>query len=272
MHFGLPLMEKKMNIRRSLKGTGLLLGLFFLLSVAFVACGPATSNTETSESSRKTNTDIGNEDADQEEGSEVRNTPTDSNDQSDDQLVNNPENTTGGLDIDPSTTETDEFGLIVGFTTDGHPFRGDPNAPVIIKEYSDYQCPFCSRFYDETLPAIEENQLANGDAVLVYYDFPLNNIHPQASAAANAARCAGEQSATTYWSMHNALYEGLSQWSNSNAKVIFSGYAEGIGLDVDKFEVCIAESKYEKPLRTILIPVLLWAFLELQASSSMANC
>ena len=231
-----------MDIRRSLKGNGLLLGLLFLLSVAFVACGPATANTGTSESSEENNTDIGNEDADQEEGSGVKNIAADS----DDQPAKNSDNTTAGLDIDPSATETDEKGMIVGFTTDGHPFRGDPNAPVIIKEYSDYQCPFCSRFYDETLPAIEEKQLANGDAVLVFYDFPLNNIHPQASAAANAARCAGEQSATAYWSMHNALFEGLSQWSNSNADVVFSGYAEGIGLDVGEFEACIAEGKYDK--------------------------
>ncbi|MGD2049887.1 MAG: thioredoxin domain-containing protein [Chloroflexota bacterium] len=157
-----------------------------------------------------------------------------------------------GLEIKPQKTETDENGLTVGFTTDGHAFRGDPNAKIVIKEYSDFQCPFCSRFYNETLPDIEKNQLANGVAVLVYYDFPLNNIHPQANAAANAARCAGEQGAVAFWTMHDALFENLGQWSNNDAHRVFVGYADEQGLDTNSFEACLEAGKYDEAIQADL--------------------
>lgn len=157
-----------------------------------------------------------------------------------------------GLEIEPQRTETDENGLTVGFTTDGHPFRGDPNAKIVIKEYSDFQCPFCSRFYSETLPDIEKNQLANGVAVLVFYDFPLNNLHPQANAAANAARCAGEQGAVAFWTMHDTLFENLDQWSNNDAHSVFVGYADEQGLDMTSFEACLESGKYDEAIQADL--------------------
>ena len=95
------------------------------------------------------------------------------------------------ITVAAETVETDADGIQVGFTEDGRPYRGDPNAPVLMEEYSDYQCPFCGRFFEQTFPSINNNQIANGEVLLVFYDFPLN-IHPQAEVAANAARCAGE--------------------------------------------------------------------------------
>jgi protein-disulfide isomerase len=79
----------------------------------------------------------------------------------------------------------------IGFTADGHAYRGDPNAPVVLEEFSDFQCPFCTRFSEQTMPSLDRNQIADGEVLLIYYDFPLESIHPQAFAAANAARCAG---------------------------------------------------------------------------------
>jgi protein-disulfide isomerase len=157
-----------------------------------------------------------------------------------------------GLEIDHQKTETDEEGLTVGFTVDGHAFRGDPKAKIVIKEYSDFQCPFCSRFYNETLPEIEKTQLANGVAVLVYYDFPLNNLHPQANAAANAARCAGEQGAIAFWTMHDAIFENPDQWSNDNANSVFVGYAEEQGLDTTSFSSCLEEGNYQENIQADL--------------------
>ena len=140
------------------------------------------------------------------------------------------EDSSGGLAIEPGSAESDGEGLPVGFTEDGHPYRGDPNAPVVIQEYSDYQCPFCSRFFSQTLPALMEKQIAEREAVLIYYDFPLESIHPQASAAANAARCAGEQGAASYWAMHDALFADIARWSNDNANETFSEMAKAIDL------------------------------------------
>ncbi len=148
------------------------------------------------------------------------------------------------IDIDPESIETDVNGVTVGFTTDGHPFLGDPSAPVLIEEFSDFQCPYCSRFYNQTLPDLKDNQIAAGDAVLVYYDFPLVRSHPQATAAANAARCAGEQGAANYWLMHDALFQNSGEWSSPNYADTFMNYAENIGLELAAFNQCVNDNQF----------------------------
>lgn len=100
-----------------------------------------------------------------------------------------------------------------------------------MEEYSDYQCPFCGRFFEQTFPSINNNQIANGEVLLVFYDFPLN-IHPQAEVAANAARCAGEQGAVAYWEMHDLLFSNIAEWSHSQAVTVFTGYGEELGLEM----------------------------------------
>ena len=162
------------------------------------------------------------------------------------------DSTDNGLEINPDSIETDSKGITVGFTKDGHAFRGDPNAPVVIEEYSDFQCPYCARFVSQTLPALEDNQIANGEAVLIYYDFPLNTIHPQASAAANAARCAGEQGAVAFWDMHDQLFLTVSSWSNNNADTFFTGLAGELGLNSEAFSACLEEGNYEQAIRADL--------------------
>lgn len=140
--------------------------------------------------------------------------------------------------------ERDAKGLLVGFTADGRPYRGDPDAPIIIEEFSDFQCPFCARFAAQTLPSIEENQIRNGEALLIYYDFPLSSIHPQATAAANAARCAGEQGAPAYWAMHDLLFSDIQTWGNGNATAVFATYAQDLGLDTTSFTTCVENETY----------------------------
>lgn len=151
------------------------------------------------------------------------------------------------LEVEPGTEETTADGIQAGFTKDGYPYLGDPDAPVLIEEFSDYQCPFCSRFFAQTMPSIKQNQIANGEAVLIFYDFPLTQIHPQAPAAHNAARCAGEEGAAAYWEMHDQLFAGINQWSGqANPTAIFAGYGEVIGLDATSFAACMAEGRYNE--------------------------
>ena len=135
-------------------------------------------------------------------------------------------------------------GIPVGFTDDGRPYRGDLNAPVVMEEFSDYQCPFCSRYTLQTLPALLENQIANGELLLIYHDFPLESIHPQAFGAANAARCAGEQGAESYWEMHDQLYARVQDWSISDPNPVFSAMAGELGLDTAQFDDCQTNLKY----------------------------
>lgn len=190
------------------------------------ACGAATprSDEDTSGDSRMLNP---------REGSNLLDGPADT------AVASN----TPAVNVASESVEVDASGIEVGFTAEGRPYRGNPDAPVVMEEYSDFQCPFCSRFVAQTFPSLNDNQIANGELLLVFYDFPLN-IHPQAPAAANAARCAGEQGAVAYWEMHDMLFANLAQWGNAQANSYFAGYGEALGLDMDAFNSCLEQNKY----------------------------
>ncbi|MCA9896602.1 MAG: thioredoxin domain-containing protein [Ardenticatenaceae bacterium] len=158
-------------------------------------------------------------------------------------VSNNP-----AINVADGSVELDADGIEVGFTEDGRPYRGNPNASVVMEEFSDYQCPFCGRFVAETFPSINDNQIANGQVLLIFYDFPLN-IHPQAEIAANAARCAGEQGALAYWEMHDLLFTNINQWGNNQATTYFASYGEQIGLEMEPFTSCLDENKYIEDVR-----------------------
>ena len=109
----------------------------------------------------------------------------------------------------------------------GSAVRGPVDAPVTITEFSDYQCPFCSR----AEPLIEEVLKAYPKQVkLVFKNFPLTSIHPYAMGAAQAAVAAGKQG--KYWQMHGLLFANQRELSSGKLKE----YATQIGLDVPKWE------------------------------------
>ena len=135
-----------------------------------------------------------------------------------------------------AATETDANGIPVGFTTEGRPYRGRLDAPVMMEAFSDFQCPYCGQFSEETLPSLLAGQVAGGDMVFVFYDFPLSSIHPQAAAASNAARCAGEEGAAAYWAMHDRLFADIDAWANDGAAAVFRDYAAEMGLDEAAFD------------------------------------
>ena len=95
---------------------------------------------------------------------------------------------------------------------DDDDFKGDEDAPVTIVEWSDFECPFCTRFYTETLGKLEEKYINTGKVKFVYRDFPLG-FHANAQKAAEAAECAGEQG--KYWEMHDKLFEKQAEWSEA---------------------------------------------------------
>ena len=151
-----------------------------------------------------------------------------------------------------NSPETDASGIEVGFTEDGHPYRGNPEAPVVMEEFSDYQCPYCRRFFSETLAVLGANEIASGEVVLIYYDFPLTSIHPQAMVAANAARCAGEQGAAAYWAMHDRLFANPEQWSIPDANAVFSQYGQELDLEMEPFDECLASGKHNAAIQADL--------------------
>jgi len=115
------------------------------------------------------------------------------------------------------------------------PVRGPAAAPVTLVEFSDYQCPFCKRAYDtiEQLVAAYPN-----DIRLIFMDYPLP-MHNRAAAAAEAARCAGEQG--KYWEYGQNLMKAAGDLSDDNLKQ----RATDLSLDASKFESCITSTKFE---------------------------
>jgi protein-disulfide isomerase len=109
---------------------------------------------------------------------------------------------------------------------------GDDDAPVTIIEFSDYECPFCGRFYSQTYGQLKEQYIDTGKAKLVFRDFPLS-FHQNAQKAHEAAECAGDQDA--YFEMHDMVFENQQSLSVSALK----GYAGQIGLDQVTFDECL---------------------------------
>jgi protein-disulfide isomerase len=131
-------------------------------------------------------------------------------------------------------------GLPVGFTEDGLPYRGDPDAPLVMHEYSDYQCPFCSRYFVQTEPALDEAFVRSGDLRVVFHDMPLEELHPNAPAAHVASLCVGDQGAALYWQMHAELFRSAEEWGNAaDPAPVFARLAEEVGADPAAYAACI---------------------------------
>jgi protein-disulfide isomerase len=118
----------------------------------------------------------------------------------------------------------------VTVSTDGDPSIGPANAPITIVEFSDYQCPYCQAWYQQTFDKLMASY--PGKIRFVYRDLPLP-MHPQAIPAAEAANCAGEQGA--YWKFHNALFSG----QYSLGRTAYVQYASDLGLDAAAFTACL---------------------------------
>lgn len=117
------------------------------------------------------------------------------------------------------------------------PFKGEVNAPVTLVEFSDYQCPFCKRHADTVLPALLESYVTTGKVRFVMREFPIENLHPRAEAASEAALCAADQG--NYWGMHDALFN--DQKANSDED--FQRFAEDLGLNAAKFSLCMLDDR-----------------------------
>ena len=113
---------------------------------------------------------------------------------------------------------------------------GNPDAPIRIDEYSDFQCPYCRIFFEETESQIMESYVADGTVYFVYNSFG-DFIGPESAAAAEAAYCAGDQE--KFWEMHDIIFanqtgENVGAYTDRR----LSAFAEKIGLDMDQFNSC----------------------------------
>ena len=129
---------------------------------------------------------------------------------------------------------------------DDDPVKGSEDAPVTIIEFSDFECPYCSKYYSQTLPQIEENYVKTGKVKIVYKDFPLTRIHPDAMKAAQAAECAQDQG--NFWEYHDKMFENQDSLGVSSLKQ----YAQDLGLDTEEFNTCLDSGKYESEVQNDL--------------------
>ncbi|HEX2188032.1 MAG TPA: DsbA family protein [Longimicrobiaceae bacterium] len=122
---------------------------------------------------------------------------------------------------------------------------GRQDAPVVIYEFADFQCPGCGQFASMVAPLIKERLVETGKARFVYYDFPLVQAHPNAFLAARAGRCANEQG--RFWEFHDVVYGQQRNWSaERDPTELFVQYARQAGADPARFEECLRSDRFAR--------------------------
>lgn len=131
-----------------------------------------------------------------------------------------------GPNAEAFPAQLDQYGVSVG----------NADAPVVVREFADYQCPACGLFASAS-KRLKQEYVEAGQVRFVYFDLPLQQ-HQNAFPAAQAARCAGDQGA--YWEMHERLYDSQTEWSGSNDPVAtFARYGNDLGLEERRFRRCM---------------------------------
>lgn len=117
--------------------------------------------------------------------------------------------------------------------------KGAGNKGVTLVEYGDFQCPACKSYY----PIVKQIEAEYGDDITVQFrNYPLNQIHPHAYAAARAAEAAGKQG--KFFEMHDLMYESQDSWTQSpNVSSVFEQYASQLGLNLDQFKSDVASEQ-----------------------------
>lgn len=124
--------------------------------------------------------------------------------------------------------------------TEGHPSLGPDDAPITIVEFSDFQCPFCRRFYQETYQSLLDSY--PGQIRFVYRHLPLTSIHPEAFPAAVASMCANDQNA--FWPYHDQLFG-----SEELGRELYLQYAADLELDTAAFEACLDSDRHNETIQ-----------------------
>ena len=112
----------------------------------------------------------------------------------------------------------------ISVSLDDDPVLGDPNAPITMIEFSDYQCPFCLKFYSTTLKQIEANYIETGKVKFVYRDFPIPSLHANAIPAALASECANEQD--VFWQYHDLLFNNQKNCQNLDSSTVKNAFTQ----------------------------------------------
>lgn len=124
--------------------------------------------------------------------------------------------------------------------------KGNEDAPVKIVEFTEYQCPFCNKYYEEAYQQILSDYVETGKVEYALRDLPLP-FHNNAQKTSEAARCAGESG--KYWEMHGKLFENQEEWSElagKEAESKFTAYGRELGVEIG---VCLTEGKFAQAVK-----------------------
>jgi len=123
--------------------------------------------------------------------------------------------------------------------------RGDSKSKVTIVEFTDFECPFCKSYAEDTYPKIIQTY---GDKIYyVFHDYPLP-FHTHAAQMAEAAHCAGDQG--KFWEMHDLLFAKRDEWSaKTDVNPSLNTYATQLGLNVNNFKTCLSSGKFTQAVK-----------------------
>ena len=126
--------------------------------------------------------------------------------------------------------------------------HGSPTAPVTVYEISDFQCPYCARFWLETMPLLEREYVVPGKVKFVFVNFPLP-MHPNAVPAAELAMCAARQG--KFWPMHDVLFRNQRQWAGlGEPGRVFLTYGDSVGANREALTSCVRDGTMRDAVRT----------------------
>lgn len=131
-------------------------------------------------------------------------------------------------------------------SVDDDPVLGNADAPVTIVEFSDYECPFCKRHYDQTHTQLVKNYVDTGKVKIVFRDLPLSFHDPMATTEAIAANCAREQGGdAAYWKLHDKMFSETTSNGTGLTKDQLNQFATEQGLNVTNFKTCVDSEKFK---------------------------
>jgi protein-disulfide isomerase len=126
--------------------------------------------------------------------------------------------------------------------------KGSPTAPVTVYEMSDFQCPYCKRFAEETFPRIERAYITPGKVRWVFINFPLTSVHDHAAAAGELALCAAKQKG--FWRVHDLLFQYQTTWAPlKEAGPFFVSLADSAGLSKKMLLTCLQAPETREALQ-----------------------
>lgn len=163
-------------------------------------------------------------------------------------FVNRQAPAVGGTPQQPTVAE-----YIRGVQADDH-IRGNPNADIVIVEYSDTECPFCKQFHS-TMQRIIDTYGTSGDVAWVYRHFPLEQLHPKAMKEAVALECAAELGGNdAFWKYTDRIYE-ITPANNGLEESELPKIAAFVGLDTTAFTECLNSTRHNERIQRDIVEV-----------------